>query len=363
MKIADQESPGSHEMARAAIALRAKLGRVFWFTGRNGEAREVLGEAIRLGGPGDALQRADLLIVLGRVDIEDRDFEAAQAFFDAAEELLGENPGDRDDAVVDQWLQLMLHGRANIHLQRQEPELAMAVLSATRPVVEARGAPDRRQVFYWGLSWQRAQQNRYRIDEEVLTNARRAAAIATENGDPYEIAWRACGLGWWLMLMRGSPGEAQEQLESSLAEAERSGNIVLRAAGLACWPWRRSVVTTPRTVRSLAPLAVAAAQGVQPAWVAGAKASLAWLAWQDKRPQDVVALADEAAELLRMPNSNGSHVHWKWVYLWPLIAVRLGDGKVAEAVGAGLQMLEPSQQHLPDDLESLLESAGRGVGT
>ena len=113
MKIADQEAPGSQEMARAAIALRAKLGQVLWHTWRNGEAREVLGEAIRLGGPGDALQRAGLLIVLGRVSIEDRDFDAAQTSFDAAQELLGEHPEDRDDAVVDQWLHLMLHGRAH----------------------------------------------------------------------------------------------------------------------------------------------------------------------------------------------------------------------------------------------------------
>ena len=84
----------------------------------------------------------------------------------------------------------------------------MAVLSATRAVVEAGGAPDRRQCFYALLSWQRAQQARYRIDEEVLVLARKAAAIATENGDPYESAWRAWNLGWWLML-KGEFGEAQ----------------------------------------------------------------------------------------------------------------------------------------------------------
>jgi hypothetical protein len=37
--------------------------------------------------------------------------------------------------------------------------------------------------------------------------------------------------------------------------------------------------------------------------------------------------------------------------------MHLGEGKVAKAVAAGLQMLEPSQQRLPDELESLLESA------
>jgi len=357
MKIADQEDSGSQEMARAAIALRAKLGQVLWHTWRNGEAREVLGQAIRLGGPDDALQRADSLIVLGRVDIEDRDFDAAQTSFDAAQELLGEHPWDRDDAVADQWLHLMLHGRAHIHLQRWEPELAMEVLSATRPVVEARGAPDRRQAYYALVSWQRAQQARYRIDEEVLANARKAAAIATENGDPYESAWRAWNLGWWLML-KGEAGEAQEQLESSLAEAERSGNAHLRAAALYLLALAALRRHDAPTVRSLARLVVAAGESVQPAWAAGAKATLAWLAWQDKRPQDVVTLADEAAELLRMPNSNESHAHWKWAYLWPLIAVRLGEGKVAEAVEAGLQMLDPYQQQLPDELESLLESAG-----
>ncbi len=357
IKIADQEGPGSQEMARAAIALRAKLGQVLWHTWHNGQAREVLGEAIRLDGPGDVLQRAGLLIVLGRVDIEDRDFDAAQAFFDAAQELLGEHPGDGDDAVVDQWLHLMLHGQCHLHLQRQEPGLAMAVLSATRPVVEARGAPDRRQAFYSLRSWQRAQENRYRIDEEVLADARRAALIATENGDPYESAWRAWNLGWWLMLT-GELGEAQEQLDSSLAEAERSGNINLQAASLYLLALTAVRRHDAAAVRSLAPLAVAKGEGVQPAWVAGAKASLAWLAWQDKRPQDVVTLADEAAELLRMPNSNGSHAHWKWAYLWPLMAVRLGEGKIAEAVESGLEMLEPSQQQLPDELESLLEAAG-----
>ena len=40
---------------------------------------------------------------------------------------------------MDQWLELMLHGRANLLLHRQEPELAMAALSTARPVVEAAG--------------------------------------------------------------------------------------------------------------------------------------------------------------------------------------------------------------------------------
>ncbi len=57
IEVADLEGPVSEDMAQAAIVLRAKLAQVFWRTGRTGEAREVLGEAVRLVGQGDALQR------------------------------------------------------------------------------------------------------------------------------------------------------------------------------------------------------------------------------------------------------------------------------------------------------------------
>lgn len=43
--------------------------------------------------------------------------------------------------------------------------------------------------------------------------------------------------------------------------------------------------------------------------------------------------------------------------MWPLIAVRLGSGHVGEAVDAGRQLLEPSQQRLPDEIEPVVEAA------
>jgi len=354
--VADQQGPSNEAMARTAIALRAKLAQVFWHTGRASEAREALDEAIRLAGPGDVAQRAHLKILLGRVESDERLFDTSLATLDAAQDLIGEQPSYRDDAAVDQWLELMLHGRANLLLHRQEPELALAALSAARPVVEATGAPDRRQVFYWLVSWQRALQNRYRIDDEILANARRAVAIATENAcDPTEIAWRACGLGLWLTL-HGEPGDAQEQLESSLAVAERSGNTTLRAASLVYLAQAAQRRHDAEAVRSLAPRAATASEVAGIAQLrAWANSCLVWLAWQDQEPSKVAVLAEGTEDLLR--TAVGGFMFWKWVYLWPVVAMHLGEGKVAKAVAAGLQMLEPSQQRLPDELESLLESA------
>ncbi len=49
---------------------------------------------------------------------------------------------------------------------------------------------------------------------------------------------------------------------------------------------------------------------------------------------------------------------FKWLCLWPLLAIRLASGQVAEAVDAGRQLLGPSQLRFPDELEALLKLAG-----
>jgi hypothetical protein len=68
----------------------------------------------------------------------------------------------------------------------------------------------------------------------------------------------------------------------------------------------------------------------------------------------VEARAEEALAL--WANTKGwQPVHW--ICLWPLIAVRLGAGNVSEAVAASRQLLEPSQQRLPDELEPVVEAA------
>ena len=47
-----------------------------------------------------------------------------------------------------------------------------------------------------------------------------------------------------------------------------------------------------------------------------------------------------------------------WLSLFPLMAARLAEGRVSEAVDASRALLAPPQLRLPDELESTLEAAG-----
>ena len=52
------------------------------------------------------------------------------------------------------------------------------------------------------------------------------------------------------------------------------------------------------------------------------QACRAWLAWQDRNPNDVITLSGPIAAC-------GATFTCRWVYLWPLIAVHLEAGALA----------------------------------
>jgi class 3 adenylate cyclase/tetratricopeptide (TPR) repeat protein len=351
---AGRAQPGIGTVAKAVVGLRVKLGEVLLRTGRHAEARDAVQEALRLVNGHDRLQAARLQALLGRVEIADHRHDAAMAAFDAADELLGEHPEDQDQATVDLWLEVQLDGRAYVHYWRDEPDQGAAALAAARPVVEARGTPARRQTFHMNFALQRMRENRYRVDDEVVDNMRAAVSAAREGGHEHDIAFTLFGLGFSL-LWRGDLAEAQERMEASLAIVERIGDLVLRARCL-CYlnvaALRRHDI---EAVRVLAPLAMAAGDAASyPEYVAAAKATQAWVTWQGGPPADVVTLAAEALELWGTTVVSYS---WYWLCLWPLIAVRLASGQVAQALEASRQLLVPPQQRLPDELESMVQSA------
>jgi eukaryotic-like serine/threonine-protein kinase len=341
-------------MAKTAVALRARLAAVFLRTGSHGEMREVLEQAISLVGPDESFAAAELHSLLGRAEIIDHRYDAAAAALSAADDFLGDYSAEHDDATAELWQEIQLDGWAALFYWQNMPGRAAELLERARPVVESRGTPARKRVFYTSLAQQRSRRTRYRIDDEILKNARAALAVAKQDLSDDTIAGTEFSLGHFL-LWHGDLPEAQEHIEAALAAAERVGDAILRTrclSYLTAAALRRHDVTA---VRSLAPEALTAAtDGGWPEYVAAAKAMMAWVAWKEGRPDDVVALGTEALEMWA---STVVSYSWYLLALWPLAAVHLAAGRLAEAISAARQLLLPPQQRLPDELEVLLESA------
>ena len=335
----------------AAVELQAKLANVLWRTGRRGQAREAFQAALRAVAAGDTLRRAHLLTRLGRLEVSDNHFEAAWAAYDAAEELLGGKPEEMDAATVEVWLELMVDGRACQYSTEYRPEQALATLAAARPVLD-RGSAVRKHGYYFHLAMARVAQNRFRVDETDLDNARRSLAAA-QDAEEKDVGYATFFLARFLLL-HGDLAEAQDHLEHSLAMAERIGETGLLAyslQGLAMTALRRHDTAAVRALvlRVLAEVETIAS----PDYLAGLKACLAWLAWQDRHPDDVIKLAEEIATLTTGTLDAG--LYYGPVHLWPLAAVHLEAGHLAEAVTATRRLRDHTQ--LPADLEAALTAA------
>jgi hypothetical protein len=285
--------------------------------------------------------------------VADNHFEAAWAAYDAAEDLLGGNPEEMDAATVEEWLELMVDGRACQYSTEYRPEQALATLAAARPVLD-RGSAVRKHGYYFHLAMARVAQNRFMVDETDLDHARRSLAAAQE-AEEKDVGYATFFLARFLLL-HGDLAEAQDQLEHSLALAERIGETGLRAyslQGLAMAALRRHDTAA---VRALAPRVLAEVETMaSPDYLAGAKACLAWLAWQDRQPDDVIKLAEEITSLTTGTLDAG--LYYGPVHLWPLAAVHLEAGHLAEAVAATRHLRDHTQ--FPAGLEAALTAASR----
>jgi tetratricopeptide (TPR) repeat protein len=349
------------DMVAAAVRLQAKLANVLWRTARLGEAqtafRSALAAADAGASPLDPVLRAHLHIRLGRLEMTEQRDQEAVADFDAAEALLGGDLGQADDATADEWLELMLDGRADMHVMRYESDAALAILEQVKPLLEARGTPAPKTTFSRVYTLQGLQRSRLTVTDEDIARLRAGLAAAEQTGEDMHVGYATNFLGWALWL-RGDLPAAAAEVTKALRLAERTGETHLHEKALLTLTLIALRRHDTEAVRALLPQALAAARETGchfESSVASAMTGAAWLAWRDGRPDEVTRLA--AGIEAHPPSALGFGAMYRWVYLFPLLAARLQVGQLDAAVAAARQIIDPSQMRLPDDLTAALTDA------
>jgi DNA-binding SARP family transcriptional activator/tetratricopeptide (TPR) repeat protein len=348
-----------------AARLNAKLANVLWRTARRAEAIDAFVAGLRQVDEADVVFRAFLLTRLGRLEMAENRREAAMKAFDDAEALLAPLlapvlAGDMaaaDDETVDQWLELMVDGRADLLSISGQEDLGLATLRGVQPVLEVRGSPARKTMFYHVLATAGIVRHRYRVSGADMANLKLAVAAAG-GSDEKDLGYALLFVGWGLML-QGELTAAREYLEQALTLAERIGEAVLVGECLVNLSFTAVRGHDTETVRSLVHRAQAAAIATAGSSLpAEAAACGVWLAWQDGRPEEVLALTAKIVADNRtsyhVPDGRSPH---NWVYLLPLIATHLDAGDVEAAAAAARRLLAPGQLRFPDPLQIALTAA------
>jgi tetratricopeptide (TPR) repeat protein len=339
------------ELATQAVELWLKLGALFWRLGRYGEGRAALKEAANLAPGGAPLLAARSYRWLGQLEIEDCRDEDAVAALDAAEQVL-ESCSDKDaDDWVEAWLDVQL-SRSNLHYWRAETELQAAILAQARSLVEARAGPRQKADFGIHIAGQRWRAGRFTVDEDIVAEVRSARALFLTTGDnPENFHWQTLG---FVLLLQGDLSEAEPELEGALDAARRAGDKSLVLFCLIFLAWARLRQNDVAGVKEMAVQSADLVKAQTFPTSGMAMALLSWVAWKEGRFAEAERLAEEALEqwrptMVRYP--------FAWICLWPLVAVRLADGRWEGSFVAARELLKPPQMRLPVELEVVLGSA------
>ena len=330
-----------------------KLGRLAWRLGHFEDSRAAFVRAAGLASADAAFVAARSLCLLAAVETAGHCHEAALGALEAAEEKLLTSPDQSSDEWAEIWVDVQLQ-RGHLHYWKNEPEAHALVLERARPVVESRSKPKQQAEFYSAVTSQRVRATRYLIDDSLMLDYRKAWQAVVDAGLENEMFYVRFVLGFALLWYGDFTG-AQAELEQTLEISRRADDKTLEVrvlTYLCCAHLRQHNV---EEVKALAPKSEAlAGELVFPEYVGMAKAMLAWAAWKEGRYIDAEALAEAARRLWR---TCVVHYSWCWAGLWPLVAVRLDDGRLEQAVAAARELLGPDQQRFPEALESAVQSA------
>jgi len=344
------DEPPAEWQAERAAQLNEGLGDVLTLTGEYDEATQAYQSALDQVPTADRIWRARLHRKNGTVLRNLRQYdEALQTYERSLTELGNEPPAEE----VDWWrerVQIDLE-RVLVHYHKAELSGMVALVDEAQPMVERHGTPVQRSAFFEWLAGMHMRRDRYVPSEDTFALLQAALAAAEESGSLDRIADATSAVGL-CHLLHGDLENADEWLRAASLLAERIGDVLIEARCLmylAISCRKRGQVAETRQYASRCMSLGTGAEAFL--YATAAKANLAWVAWREGDLSEAHQCASSVLAQLPPP------VPFRWVALWPLIAVALAQEEIAEAVEHAQALLDPMQQRLPDALATVLGQA------
>jgi len=358
-RLGDAAEPDGAARQTIAAQLHEGLGNLLSLTGKQGEARESYGAAVELLGSRQAVHAATLHGRIGRTWETHHEHVNALAAYDLAAGELGAEPFEPAEPWWESWIELRLD-RAWVHYWRGTAELMQTELDAVRPHLTSRGTPRLQARFFELMANLGYRKERYLLSEQTVEYARKAHLASVETADPLLIAESLFEMGF-AQLFHGDVTSATDTLNRAWADARRIGDITRQARSLTYVTLclrraRRTALVESHGRRSLE---AAQESGIR-VYVGTSQANLGWVDFHARRYPEAQERCRSALELWR---GIDAAFPFFWMAVFPLLAMRLARGDLAELLGLVRSLLAPSQQRLPEELTAPLEdalAAGRG---
>jgi serine/threonine protein kinase/tetratricopeptide (TPR) repeat protein len=336
--------------------LHESLGDALAPTGRQEEARAAYAAALTSGPEDDRIALARVHRKIGKTRETHHEHEEALRAHQRAEALLGLAPGDEHEAWWRAWVQIKLDQIWVYYWLARVPEM-IELAAVVRPVIEVRGTPMQRAKFFQALVFTSFRRDRYRVPEETVRHARAARDAGATANETGELAMLQFGLAAALFCHDDLEDAAREMVEA-VRISKHVGDVALlsRALTYLAVIFRRQRGRAAEVERCVAESQSVATSGQMTEYIGAALANEGWLLWQRRAGAQIVEEKCRAA--LDLWGRLSLVYPFQWVALFPLVAVEVAEGRIAEAVEHTQAMLRPTQQRLPDPVAKSLEDGG-----
>ncbi len=312
------------------------------------KARSAYEVAMSRTGDNDRATRARLSRKIGKSWEMQHQPDQALRFYGTALTILGScqtnGASDRSTtAALQEWIQVHIDRMWVYYYVGRLPEMS-AIIETLEPIVEKHGSPGQRAQFFQKRSLFNFRRDLYFSTEETVHFARTSLDACRQDGCLSDLPMAQFVYGFAL-LHQFRLRDADRELRSALALAERAGDAPLRARCL-------TYVTVAARMRGMAAETrdlVEQSSRVAPEastkeYVAAAYANRAWLS---RREGDLVGTDTLGRQALDMWRSLSALFPFQWLALIPLIEVGLQREDIAGCIELAEALLAPGQQCLP----------------
>jgi predicted ATPase/DNA-binding CsgD family transcriptional regulator len=343
--------PDNPEHRTTITNVLESLGHLYELASAHQAALDTYQQALDNTAGDDYLRRGRLYGKVADVWVAMNGHEQGHEYYQLAESAL-ENAPERDAAWWAEWFQIVTQRMELYYWQGRVDDMA-ELARQLQPLAEQYGSATQRMRYLNLLGLMALRRDHYFYSGDAIAYTGQALALSLETGDLAEIAYRRLSHGF-SHLWSDHLDEAEEHLQIAREMTEQSGDLTLLARTLTYLTVvyrRRGDVERVREFANDALRVAAEAQ--MPRYTGMAHAAYAWIAWCEGDIEETVRQAQAAID-----DWGGLGTYpFRWLALFPLLAVALQQKDTAQAISWGQHLILAPQQRLPDELTQRLTDA------
>jgi tetratricopeptide (TPR) repeat protein len=348
--------PMAQQDHRMTAQIYEALADTFVMMGQHAKARLNYTKTQEFIPKGDLVWQTQLKIKIGDTCCAVQNYLEALVIYQEADDLL-QTASLSAKSIAEStrwqtWFRLQF-ARVEVYYFLNDLEAMSTLLTELQEPVQQQALLSNEITYYYSLSLLRLRQERFCVSAETVALVYRLMTLTEQTDDQLSRAAKRFSYGFCL-LWHGDTSAAIGQFQLALNGGEATGDIPLQDRCLAYLAVAYRRLGNQAQVKFYTERNLIIAQTEQrSAYLGVARASQAWLYFC---AGDWAAAITEGQSALQLW-THGNVYPFQWLVHWPLLAISLANGRLADSIYDARAMLGPDQQQLPVPLADLLQAA------